>query len=219
MLIGESAVSFACGCIDVDEVRHYAGADSVFVGRAGERTLERGRLVQTIEVLSVLRGEPGGAVTLSRPMDRVDECDRQFLPGEVSVVLLRDGEASLCLGNAPLATQLRDLPYYLETSGAVPTDGPTLERALAELDLPNLLRGGTSLTVQYPSLLGDVFDSGGVRIEVVKEPADIGVVLALSHDGLHLISFSMPGDRASTLLLLGTPPDIEVLGQWDWGIE
>lgn len=169
LLLGPAPRAEACSCVGRSPAEYVAGADLVFFARAGKERAVRGRGIQPLEVLHALKGRPGKVFALSRPKGALSTCDRTFRAGEVALVFITKGGASVCDGNYDLkAVHLAQLAELLKAGRPAPSppDLAALRAALGTA-LGAYLHERPRVPVTWAPLAGRVAQVGKTTLDFV----------------------------------------------------
>lgn len=132
-LLAPARKAEACSCVLRSPEQYVEASDLVFFARAQKASTVGKDEVQPLTVLHSLKGRPGKEYKLTRPGRVMTPCSRIFLPGEVALVFIKNGGASICDGNYDLAAvQLEKTADYLNLGKPAPTtpDLPGVREAL-----------------------------------------------------------------------------------------
>lgn len=195
----------ACSCLARAPVAYFKAADAVFIGVADVK----GDAV-TLQVLHVLKGEPGPRVVLSDAGHAPSGCAAGYRTGEVAIVFLRAGQASVCDGNYAMDYTL-GMPGLADLFRVSKPELPTvatLRRAL-EVTLTPYLGGRADIAVRTDLHGGQAFTIGATRFvtrgtrEPGVRPDDVHITDWVSAAGATFVAGELPSEGVRFAVLLG----------------
>jgi hypothetical protein len=160
----------ACSCIGGTPEHYFQEADLVFFARAGGEKTTGNIVVQPLEVLRSLKGRPGRIYQLSRPASARGMCSRTYKRGEIALVFITKGEASVCGGNYDLeAVHLEKMGEYLKLGRPAPlaADLPGVRAAL-ETGLRRYLHARPLVPVTWAPLAGRMAHVGKSSLSFIR---------------------------------------------------
>jgi hypothetical protein len=216
-LVSAARIASACSCMGRTPTEYVADADHVFIGRATTAAVVGADSVQRFDVFLTLKGKGPSAGPVARsPANQGGGCDRTFTPGEVALVFIKKGRASICDGNYDLSVMLPDMHEYLAASGAATNGSPdVVAKALALGQLGAALPRKGRVAVVLTGHQGKSVQVGDRTFAfVTAEPGALTVVQAKTHGPIHFVSIDDPARNVrSHLLVRDGARGLELLGE------